>query len=459
MKTKILLFALAVASFFLVGFYYVYSMQKNYSGKILPNVYIDGVGFSGQTKGQVIKYFNDKSRALEQIKFYAYYKNQPVATFSAQALGIKYDGETAADQAYFIGRNTKLTSRLAELVTSIFRLKKYNFQSEISFKDGPVRDFLTQEEGIYNKPAQNALFTFENGRVSNFRKETYGLQIQSKQFMDEFLSNLNDIKTGHFRTKLSLVGKTITPQVTLSQANGFGIEEEIAEGVSDYTGSDVGRIHNIILAASKFDGVLIPKDTTFSFDQTIGDISASSGYDQAYIIKEGKTVLGDGGGVCQVSTTFFRAALNAGLPIIERHAHAYRVHYYENDAPVGLDATIFSPTVDLKVKNDTPAAILIETEIDQAKNLLYFKLYGKKDGRVATISNFALWDQIPAPPPKYQDDPTLKKGVVKQVDFAASGAKASFLYQVKNGGNTLINETFYSVYQPWQASFLVGTSD
>jgi vancomycin resistance protein YoaR len=80
--------------------------------------------------------------------------------------------------------------------------------------------------------------------------------------------------------------------------------------------------------------VLIPQGAEFSFNDTIGDISAQSGYKPAYVIKAGKTVLGDGGGVCQVSTTFFRAALNTGLPITERHAHAYRVGYYENDSKV-----------------------------------------------------------------------------------------------------------------------------
>jgi vancomycin resistance protein YoaR len=86
----------------------------------------------------------------------------------------------------------------------------------------------------------------------------------------------------------------------------------------------------------------------------------------------GKTVLGDGGGICQVSTTLFRAALNSGLPISEYHAHAYRVGYYENDAKPGLDATVFGPTVDFKFINNTPASILIQTIVDKENNKLLF---------------------------------------------------------------------------------------
>ena len=215
----------------------------------------------------------------------------------------------------------------------------------------------------------------------------------------------------------------------------------------------------MILAASKFDGILIPPGETFSFNKQIGDISALTGYQPAYIIKEGKTVLGDGGGVCQVSTTLFRAAINAGLPVVDRTAHAYRVSYYENDMKPGFDATVFSPSVDLKIKNDTPAYILIDTEVDEDNNLLYFRFYGKKDGRKIEIGEPALWDVVPPPEAKYQDDPTLKKGVTKQVDFPAWGSKASFTYKVSRGGNVTVDEKFYSIYKPWAAVYLVGTAD
>jgi vancomycin resistance protein YoaR len=151
--------------------------------------------------------------------------------------------------------------------------------------------------------------------------------------------------------------------------------------------------------------------------------------------------------------------LNAGLPIVERHAHAYRVGYYENDSQPGFDATVFAPTNDLKIKNDTPAYILVQTEIDKENNLLYFKLYGKKDNRRSEISKIALYDLTPPPPSLYQDDPTLKKGVIKQVDYAASGGKASFHYQVTKDNQTIIDQDFLSLFKPWQAVYLVGTAD
>jgi vancomycin resistance protein YoaR len=233
----------------------------------------------------------------------------------------------------------------------------------------------------------------------------------------------------------------------------------IGFGKSDFSGSINERIHNLILAASKFNGVLIAPNKVFSFNETVGDISSLSGYKPAYIIKDGKTILGDGGGVCQVSTTLFRAALNAGLPIVERHAHAYRVHYYENDSKPGLDATVFSPYVDLKIKNDTPAYILIQTEVDKKNNLLFFYLFGKKDQREVNLSPITVWDVVSPPEPKYQDDPTLKKGTIKQIEWAAWGAKSSFNYKVTKKGEIIFEKTFFSSYRPWPAVFLVGTAD
>ena len=86
-------------------------------------------------------------------------------------------------------------------------------------------------------------------------------------------------------------------------------------------------------------------------------------------------------------------------------------------------------------------------------------LYGTGDNRKSYISNHRVWDIAPPPPPLYQDDPTLPKGVEKQVDWAAWGAKAVFDYKVVKNNETIFDNAFYSVYRPWQAVYLRGTMD
>lgn len=247
----------------------------------------------------------------------------------------------------------------------------------------------------------------------------------------------------------------VKPKVETSQVNNLGIKELIGRGISNFALSIPNRIYNVNLTAAKINGVLVPPGEIFSFNQTIGDISAATGFKQAYVIKEGRTVLDDGGGVCQDSTTLFRAVLNAGLPVVKRTAHAYRVGYYEQGFPPGLDATVFYPSVDFQFKNDTASHILIQAYT--TGTTLFVDLYGTNDGRVVNMTKPVIRDSTPPPPELRQDDPTLPKGTVKQVDWAAWGAKVSFTRTVTRGGENIIKETWNSNYKPWQAVYLVGT--
>ena len=161
--------------------------------------------------------------------------------------------------------------------------------------------------------------------------------------------------------------------------------------------------------------------------------------------------------MCQVSTTLFRAVLNAGLPIEERVAHAYRVRYYEEKYQVGFDATVFQPSPDFKFKNDTPGHVLIQTEFSERDKHLVFKLYGTSDGRLVNLSKSRVWEVVAPPPDLYIDDATLPAGTVKQTEHAAWGAKVAFDWKVTRGEEVLQERTFYSNYRSWQAVYLRGT--
>ena len=320
--------------------------------------------------------------------------------------------------------------------------------------DSLVLDVSTKVE----RESQNPVFVFQDGKVKEFAPSKNGVEVKKSDLADIVKNSLNELETADKKFVSIEIPTINTPsEYKIEDVNNLGINQLLGRGVSRFTGSIQSRIHNITLASSKFNGVLIKPEETFSFNDSLGDVSAFTGYQQAYIIQEGKTILGDGGGVCQVSTTLFRAALNAGLPIIERRAHAYRVGYYEQSSPVGLDATVFSPTTDFKFKNDTPGHLLIQTSVDTKAKTLVFEIYGTSDGRVATISKPTMTNITPPPDDLYTDDPTLPAGTVKQIDWKAWGAKVIFKYTVVRNGETLIDKTFYSNYQPWQAKFLRGT--
>ncbi len=307
-----------------------------------------------------------------------------------------------------------------------------------------------------NRVAENAAFQFEDGRVKEFRPGRDGIVVKEGELVAEVGRAFEKIVGGE-EVEISLPVKRTPPVTATADVNDMGIKELLGRGKSSYSHSIANRIHNVALAASRVNGVVVPPGAEFSFNQALGDVSAATGYKSAYVISGGRTILGDGGGVCQVSTTLFRAILDAGLPITERKAHAYRVAYYEEDSLPGIDATVYSPTADLKFVNDTPAHILIQMSADSTNRKMVVDVYGTSDGRVAKISKPKVWGQSPPPPTLYQDDPTLAPGTVKQIDWAAYGAKTSFEYLVVDSeGKEKIKKTFYSNYQPWQAIYLRG---
>jgi len=309
-----------------------------------------------------------------------------------------------------------------------------------------------------NRLPQEPVFVFENTKVTEFAPAKDGVTVKEELLRNIIIGNLRTLESSDEKEISVDIPVTRTaPETATKDINNLGIKELIGHGVSKFAGSIPNRIHNISLATSKFKGVLIAPGETFSFNDIVGDVSETTGFKQAYIIKEGKTVLGDGGGVCQVSTTLFRTVLAAGLPVLERAAHAYRVGYYEQNSLPGFDATVFSPHPDLKFKNDTPGYILIQPTVDTKKVTLTFDLYGTSDGRTSSTSKPIVTDQVAPADDLYVDDPTLPAGVIKQTEHKAWGAKVTFNYQVSRGGETIYKKTFASTYQPWQAVYMRGT--
>ena len=307
------------------------------------------------------------------------------------------------------------------------------------------------QQQIETEP-RDAVLQFEGNEIKEFKPEVIGLVIDVPAFKEKLARVLVAADSEILEVPVIMS----YPKIKAGDINNLGIKELIGEGKSSFSHSIPGRVFNVNLASTRINSTVVPPGETFSFNSAVGDISRASGYQSAYIISGGRTVLGDGGGVCQVSTTVFRAALNAGLPIVERKAHAYRVSYYEQDSKAGIDATVYNPTADLKFLNDTGNHILIQSKVDTVNLKMEVNIYGTNDGRVASITEPKIYGQTQPPATLYVDDPTLPVGQTKQIDWSAWGAKVSFNYRVMRGIETVFEKTFYSNYQPWQAVYLKG---
>jgi vancomycin resistance protein YoaR len=191
-------------------------------------------------------------------------------------------------------------------------------------------------------------------------------------------------------------------QVTAQNINQLGLTALLGQGVSNFAGSSANRIHNIKIGAAKFDGFLLEPNQELSFNEILGEIGPQQGYLEELVIKKDKTIPEYGGGLCQVSTTLFRAAVNSGLKITERYAHAFPVAYYN---PQGFDATIYPPHPDLRFINDTPHYILIQSEVKDSQ--ITFEIFGTDDGRQVKIIGPQILEQ--------KEDGSMKTILIQEI--------------------------------------------
>jgi vancomycin resistance protein YoaR len=256
--------------------------------------------------------------------------------------------------------------------------------------------------------------------------------------------------------RVPLVFDVIAPAVPgTATAEQLGVVELISSATTYYAGSSQARRANIRTAASRFNGVVIPPGTEFSFNQYLGDVSPETGFEEALIIYNGRTITGVGGGVCQVSTTAFQAAFYAGFPILERWPHGYWVRYYDSGEGKGMDATVYSPYVDLRFINDTEHYLLIETDANLTNTTITFRFYGTSDGRTVQKDGPYVTNVVPHGPSLYEENASLAPGTVKQVDYAVDGFDVTLYRTVYRDGRILYQDTFFSQYMPWQAVYQV----
>lgn len=444
------------AGFCLTTFFLVY-FRVAFKDHVIPGIYIGSYYAGEKTPEEVEKYFTEKNNEIQRSTITLTAENH-IATVSARDINIGYDTELIKEQAESIGKSKNILSNAYYIIYSY--LYGITLSPPIKADREKLTDILNPiQKEIYVEPI-NAEFHVENGKVANFSESENGKSIDFEKLdllVDKKIPELIFLQEPS--VTISVPIKITEPEITTEEANTYGIVEEIGVGTSEFAHSIPNRVHNVNLAASRLNGILVAPGEEFSFGKYLGDVSKFTGYKEAYVISGGKTILGDGGGVCQVSTTLFRAILNAGLPVTERHAHAYRVNYYEQDSGPGIDATVYVPSVDLKFKNTTGNYILITSAVDTTNLTMSFTLYGKKDGREVSITQPVILSSSPAPEPLYQDDPTLPVGVVKQIDYAAAGANVTFSRVVTQNGKEIINETYKSNYRPWQAVFLRGTKE
>jgi vancomycin resistance protein YoaR len=236
-----------------------------------------------------------------------------------------------------------------------------------------------------------------------------------------------------------LVVAEAQPSRSTAQARALGITGLVSSYETFY-GGIANRIHNVELVAQLINGKLIAPGATFSFNQATGARTAQKGFVVAPVIINGELQTGLGGGVCQVSTTVFNAAYEAGLPITDRTNHALYISHY----PLGRDATVDYPDVDLKFVNDTPHWLLLRTSVGPSSLIVY--LYGTPQHR-RVVTDTAPLVVVKQAPVQKTVDPALAPGQVV-VDMPGEPAMSTSVRRrvYSPDGKLLSDVTWYSNY-------------
>lgn len=326
---------------------------------------------------------------------------------------------------------------------------------KVTISDELATKFLESEIAPkIDKEPTKARFEVKNGKVDNFQVSADGLKLNITESIKALRNNLDNKATSSVALIVDVVSDN---KIVEADINNLGIKEIIGTGQSNFAGSPKNRRHNIAVGAAAVNGLLIKPGEEFSLVKTLGEVDASSGYLPELVIKENKTIPEYGGGLCQVGTTVFRAALNSGLPITARRNHSYRVAYYE---PAGMDAAIYIPNPDVRFVNDSSNYILIQARIEGDN--FYFDFWGVKDGREVTVSKPVVYNIVRPAPTKIVETTDLAPGVKKCTEKAHNGADAYFDYKVVyNPGSAeekKEEKRFSSHYVPWQEVCLIGVA-
>ena len=322
------------------------------------------------------------------------------------------------------------------------------FEPEVS----PFRLFNFLNKQFYNADLEDPTvrisvtekyeIVFEGRPKSGFKVD----KIKTLQLINEAIKN----GATHIRVPSKKIYSKVEIDKTLKER---GIKEVVSIGESNFTGSPATRKQNIRAAAKKYHGHVVPQGETFSFNKILDRVEEAGGFARELVIKGDGLSKEYGGGVCQVSTTAFRAAFQGGFPITQRRNHSYDVPYY---TPVGLDATIYLGGQDFRFTNDTPGDILIQTYTEGDN--LFFVFYGSHDDRRVVLEGPFISEVEDAPKDSvviYTYD--LPAGASEVISTAHEGMKAKWVRTIIREEEQK-SETLASYYRPWPKQILKGTS-
>lgn len=358
-------------------------------------------------------------------------------------LGLTVTDELALQNAYDISRKGSIFNKL---VTKMAAAKGINFDLTQKWDEQKLKDTLNRTLKDFSSPAVDASFEITNQNTMNIHSEHVGTSID----IEPLVSQIKGINIYKPISELKVGLKEQPPSITAAQLEDQKITGLLATYTSHFDPSQSARTDNVRIAAKALDMAIVKPGDTLSFNQIVGERTIEGGYKDAYIIVDDQFVPGLAGGICQVSSTLYNTGLFANLSVSQRTNHDLAISY----VPLGQDATVAYPDLDLKFKNNSGGYLLVRTST--GADSVTIDLYGKvKPGQEVTITNTT--ESIIPPEEKRLVDETLAHGVSILKQQGQPGSIVNSVRTVKVNGKVVSSEPLrQSVYKALPKIWAVG---
>ncbi len=392
----------------------------SWENKIYPGVSVYGVDLSGLNKKEAISLLNEKLSGLIMDKKLDVIVGDKKVELSYKEIQPKYDTEAIAEEAFNYGKSEGMFSK-----NSLIRKKKINnIDAKISYDEEILKTFEDKVKSEVNINPKNAKIEISSGNIV-ITPEVSGKKIDEEELHTKLVENINGDPTNIVELTFELKEE----EAKVKEDDLKKITGKISGYSNSYRDTGDGRVRNMQIAAETVNGTIVMPGEEFSYNALIGDTTPDKGYEKANTYVGNKIVPDYGGGICQVSTALYRAAMRANLRSTERANHSLTVSYSEP----GLDATVAYGFVDYKFKNSYDFPIYIQGYVGGGS--VSFNIYGNVEAMEG--KTYELVNEVHEkynPEVKYENDSTMDEGTEKVVVNGMPGYKASS-YQItyKNG--------------------------
>jgi len=391
---------------------------------ILPkNVYIDEINLGGRPLTEAVEFLENRDKNILDRKIYIYSnygESMQSHEFSLRDLGYTSNiNEIVKEVSNILNNDLSIIDKYKQYKS--IEEKGVKFKVNYTIDKEVFMDALEVfDDRVLKKPV-NAELVFEDGRFSILGGD-YGLSFDKDKLFDTMANDTDKLES----KQISLDLKVVKPEITIADIENMGIKERVSTFTTEFNPGNKERSANIALAAKAIDGIIIPPNGVFSFNETVGKRTVERGYQEAGVYIRGKVDKGIGGGICQVSTTLYNALLFHDLEIIERSNHSLTVPY----VPLSRDAAVDWGSKDLKFKNNTDYYIYIDSKV--GKNKITFDLYSTKSDKVVKLESITLSKEDA--PIEYKEDKTLAEGTSEVEDNGHTGYRSKLIKNVYRNG-------------------------